>query len=712
MPKPAKRPASQAKERQGGKKKARIGEVANSDDEYSQNSDDGSVDTGDDLESLADLGAPKTAAKTDPVKKTPARKGKTAQGDAEETDEDAATSKMKKTGAAAKKASAKKKKGKTAQEESEEMEEDAEGPKSKTGAAAKKSTSAKKKKGETAQEDERICEGESPAWINYETAFFGVVNGQGILRAFNAKFPRLKTEELDDLLPETLPDEAYDEDWTAEDEAELRSEWMEDPQRKDLIDYRDKALPKLFRASLRIFHLTPFEIISDKYFLGYEGKSADKSQKWTTTFSQLIYELMVHPLWNFDLNMLRTAMQYAVILRNRDVRTWKFVAPNNDPFFQTFKQVITDFKGQDRSVKEHHTEVRARLKKRSVTIPPYSQFLRCLESTVVVRKDIKRDMTDEHGPVLAYRVNNHDLKYIKQSLDSMTHIGMPYFPSTEVYCRYILGSRQDGSKGVNKGEETKDEPPVGEPKLREYVDRAMLAVNRIEAKGVKQRKRLRQMNRTENQDETVQVESSALADVQAQLNTEKISANKLRIKLKAKDAEVRDMEARMKQMEAENARLETELEDLRGGTLQKAPRGKGKKPVVMEIDDNSSHEDSNEDSDGDLGSSKKKGLSLIPGAKDAVLGGDNDDFDGGSGGLELGCFNNDDQLANASEETSKGPPSLPIPEVVLKAGIRINSTHPQSKRKGGLPTFVIPIRVPWNVTEKKTKAIQVKKKKT
>ncbi|KAI8222280.1 hypothetical protein K4K57_007514 [Colletotrichum sp. SAR 10_99] len=435
-----KRLASRAEEHQGGKKKARIEEVAYSDDsDYRQSSDDSDVDTDSDLESLIDLGISNgKSAKTSATakRKTPATKGRTAQEDLEDTEED------------------------------DDMElgreETSKGKSAKTSAMAKK-TSSKKRKGKTAQDEERVCDGKSPAWVNFETMFFGIVNGQEILRAFNQRFPRLKAEELDDLLPDTIPDEAYDEDWTAEYEASLNETWQKDPLRKSLIDYKDSTLPKLFRASLRIFHISPFEIISAKYFLGYEGKSADKSQKWTTTFSQYMYELIIHPLWDFDLNMFRTAMQYAVILRNRDVRTWKFVAPDNDPFFQTFKQVIADFKGQDRPIAEHHAEVRERLKSRALKIPPYSEFLRRLESVAVVRKDIGTDITDEHGPVLAYRVNNNDLKYIKEALDSLANIGMPYFLSTEVYSRYILGSRQDVGKGAHKGEENKDEPPSAGP---------------------------------------------------------------------------------------------------------------------------------------------------------------------------------------------------------------------------------------------------------
>ncbi|KAI8178649.1 hypothetical protein K4K51_004392 [Colletotrichum sp. SAR 10_75] len=565
-----KRLASRAEEHQGGKKKARIEEVAYSDDsDYRQSSDDSDVDTDSDLESLIDLGISNgKSAKTSATakRKTPATKGRTAQEDLEDTEED------------------------------DDMElgreETSKGKSAKTSAMAKK-TSSTKRKGKTAQDEERVCEGKSPAWVNFETMFFGIVNGQEILRAFNQRFPRLKAEELDDLLPDTIPDEAYDEDWTAEDEASLNETWQKDPLRKSLIDYNDSTLPKLFRASLRIFHISPFEIISAKYFLGYEGKSADKSQKWTTTFSQYMYELIIHPLWDFDLNMFRTAMQYAVILRNRDVRTWKFVAPDNDPFFQTFKQVIADFKGQDRPIAEHHAEVRERLKSRALKIPPYSEFLRRLESVAVVRKDIDTDITDEHGPVLAYRVNNNDLKYIKEALDNLANIGMPYFLSTEVYSRYILGSRQDVGKGGHKGEENKDEPPVGGPNLKKYIGRALLALRRGETKEAKRRKRLRQESQDEIvQDEIMQAESSALAETQAQLNAEKGSTNKLRIRLKARDTKI--------------ARLERELEDLRN----KAPQGAPQSRV-----DSSDISSSDTDSDEESVSGRKIGQPLIPEVK-------------------------------------------------------------------------------------------------
>ncbi|KAI8194385.1 hypothetical protein KHU50_011748 [Colletotrichum sp. SAR 10_65] len=565
-----KRLASRAEEHQGGKKKARIEEVAYSDDsDYRQSSDDSDVDTDSDLQSLIDLGISngKSANTSATAKrKTPATKGRTAQEDPEDTDED------------------------------DDMElgreETSKGKSAKTSAMAKK-TSSTKRKGKTAQDEERVCEGKSPAWVNFETMFFGIVDGQEILRAFNKRFPRLKAEELDDLLPDTIPDEAYDEDWTAEDEVSLKSKWQKNPQRTKLIDYKDSTLPKLFRATLRIFHMAPFEIVSAKYFLGYEGKSANKSQKWTTTFSQYMYELVVHPLWNFDINMFRTAMQYAVILRTRDTRTWKLVAPNNDVFFQVFKQVIADFKGQDRPMTEHHSEVRERLQSRAITIPPYSEFLRRLEDTVVVHEDVDSDASNEQGPVLAYKVNNHDLKHIKEALDSLANIGMPYFLSTEVYSRYILGSRQDVGKGAHKGEENKDEPPVGGSNLKEYIGRALLALRRGETKEAKRRKRLRQESQDEIvQDEIMQAESSALAETQAQLNAEKESTNKLRIRLKARDTKI--------------ARLEKELEDLRN----KAPQGTPQSRV-----DSSDISSSDTDSDEESVSGRKMEQPLIPEVK-------------------------------------------------------------------------------------------------
>lgn len=157
----------------------------------------------------------------------------------------------------------------------------------------------------------------------------------------------------------------------------------------------------------------------------------------------------------------------------------------------------------------------------------------------------------------------------------------------------VLGSRQDVGKGAHKGEENKDEPPVGGSNLKEYIGRALLALRRGETKEAKRRKRLRQESQDEIvQDEIMQAESSALAETQAQLNAEKESTNKLRIRLKARDTKI--------------ARLEKELEGLRN----KAPQGAPQSRV-----DSSDISSSDTDSDEESVSGRKMGQPLIPEVK-------------------------------------------------------------------------------------------------
>ncbi|KAF4850909.1 hypothetical protein CGCSCA4_v003409 [Colletotrichum siamense] len=404
-------------------------------------------------------------------------------------------------------------------DEQEELPADAAKP-SKT----KKTTpKAKGKVAAAKQRAERLCEGTTPAWVEFEKSFFGKVAGEQILSAFNKRFPRLNYDELDVILPKPIPEAAYDEDWTVSNEAKLDKRWMANPLRKDLIDYKDSALPKLFRVMIRIFRITPFDFLSPKFLLQYAGSPGNKSQRWTTTFSQHIYRLIVHPLWDFDINLLKIAIQYAVILRTRDARTWKFIAPNNEHFFQTFKKVIQEFKGQHRPLAELHGLVRKRLRERSIPTPPYSQFMRRLEKTVQVDNDIEEDVTDEDGPLETYPVGNADLKNITDALDSMTHVGLPYFPSADVFCRYILAIRQGGSKETGKGSskaETKDDPPFGQQKTKEYIERALVAVRRFEAKEKNRKKRLRHIGEIEGEDSIVQAPDDLEMSVEAGLRAQ------------------------------------------------------------------------------------------------------------------------------------------------------------------------------------------------
>ncbi|KAI8298292.1 hypothetical protein K4K61_011835 [Colletotrichum sp. SAR11_59] len=387
----------------------------------------------------------------------------------------------------------------------------------------KTTPSAKGKVAAAKQRAERLCEGTTPAWVEFEKSFFGKVAGEQILSAFNKRFPRLNYDELDMILPKPIPEAAYDEDWTVSNEAKLDKRLMVNPLRKDLIDYKDSALPKLFRVMIRIFRITPFDFLSPKYLLQYAGSPGNKSQRWTTTFSQHIYRLIVHPLWDFDMNLLKLAIQYAVILRTRDTRTWKFIAPNNEHFFQTFKKVIQEFKGQHRPLAELHGLVSKRLRERSIPTPPYSQFMSRVEKTVQVDNDIEEDVTDENGPLATYPVGNADLKNITDALDSMTHVGLPYFPSADVFCRYILAIRQGGSKEAGKGSskaETKDDPPFGQQKTKEYIERALVAVRRFEAKEKNRKKRLRHIGEIEGEDSIVQAPDDLKMSVEAGLRAQ------------------------------------------------------------------------------------------------------------------------------------------------------------------------------------------------
>ncbi|KAI8249423.1 hypothetical protein K4K58_010733 [Colletotrichum sp. SAR11_239] len=530
-------PAPQADDR--AKKKPRSNEVANSDEESRASSNPESDDI--DLD----------AASRPKVKKAPAakrKKGKAVQEDSNDVDLGAASrSKSKMTvqkHGPAKHTSTKKTRDMNPQEEEDDdikkedddikeedddNEEEDDEQEELPADAAKPSKTKKttpKAKGKVAaakQRAERLCEGTTPAWVEFEKSFFGKVAGEQILSAFNKRFPRLNYDELDVILPKPILEAAYDEDWTVSNEAKLDKRWMVNPLRKDLIDYKDSALPKLFRVMIRIFRITPFEFLSPKFLLQYAGSPGNKSQRWTTTFSQHIYRLIVHPLWDFDINLLKIAIQYAVILRTRDARTWKFIAPNNEHFFQTFKKVIQEFKGQHRPLAELHGLVRKRLRERSIPTPPYSQFMRRLEKTVQVDNDIEEDVTDEDGPLETYPVGNADLKNITDALDSMTHVGLPYFPSADVFCRYILAIRQGGSKESGKGSskaETKDDPPFGQQKTKEYIERALVAVRRFEAKEKNRKKRLRHISEIDGEDSIVQAPDDLEMSVEAGLRAQ------------------------------------------------------------------------------------------------------------------------------------------------------------------------------------------------
>ncbi|KAJ5011897.1 hypothetical protein K4K57_004981 [Colletotrichum sp. SAR 10_99] len=300
------------------------------------------------------------------------------------------------------------------------------------------------------------CRGtKQPSWIAFETEMFDRVP-QKCSETVATQAPRLTLEDIDRLLPETLPDTDYDQDWSRDDEAKLVKDWEEEPLRDALLDYKDKATDTVFRMCLRFYHMSPFELISEN-----------------------LKRILVHPLWNGDINLLIMGIQYTCILHTEDRRDWKFARPSSiHAFFTVFRQVLAEWKGQKKSLEDHHEKVRKRLEARSIENTVYSAFLQSLEETVPIAEKLpgkkNATITDDKPYSVSIRIFN----YVRYALDQINYMGAPYFLPADVTVRYVLGAAPDNN------------PPKAD--LKRYMSRSLLALRRYNAKRENRAKRLGQ----------------------------------------------------------------------------------------------------------------------------------------------------------------------------------------------------------------------------
>ncbi|KAJ3952327.1 hypothetical protein N0V92_011233 [Colletotrichum tropicale] len=429
----------------------------------------------------------------------------------------------------------------------------------KAGAAAKQ-TRKRKTRGKKAADDEEddLCKGRrSTPWVAFETTIFDKV-GSDIKDAVETQ---LLKPDLEVLLPKTLPETEFDQDWSAEDEAALQANWQADPNREELIQYNDADIGKVFRQSLRFFGITPFELISEKYRLMYGGNSRGLRDKWAGGFSIALYQLLPHPLWKGNVQLLVTALQYSSILRSRDLRSWKLTPPSDDLFFMVFDEVIKENEGENQPIYDLHDEVRQRLEMRGGE-PVYSEFLQRLEEIVV--PEARVDITDRNGPVDFYIVTKYDLEDVRKALDATTHLGLPYFLSTEVIREQLYAKSTDN-------------PPAGNELLKMYIERSLIAVRRYTAKNEIRQKRLgdqrQPQHRRRSQDTTSKKDDAGSEEIQTEKDRriehleqqldiqEDCLISKLGRVTELKEALKKSQEA-LKKAQEDNARLQLQLEQL------------------------------------------------------------------------------------------------------------------------------------------------------
>ncbi|TDZ14404.1 hypothetical protein Cob_v012669 [Colletotrichum orbiculare MAFF 240422] len=313
------------------------------------------------------------------------------------------------------------------------------------------------------------------AWRTFEQGMFDTLTDkEGIQEDFAEIAKPLTQGELEELLPERLPDSAFNSDWTQEDESALLDAWETDERRTN--PYKtDGTMTMCFKVLIRIFREPPIQIISPKYRLVWERQQQGVGLHWSTRFCTNLRDLAMHPIWEQNIKLFAAAMQYAVILRTCDRRTWQVVfeaPPSKDAFWITFAAEIERSLGKNLNVAKIHARVRKRIKKNGQSIPNISRFFSALEA--IIPDDLDDAIAENSSSVSTYPIGTGDLSNITKALDSTTYLGMPIFYPTALISTYVLGALGN----------SQDDPPTVEDTPK-YVARSWLAVRRDAAKARK-----------------------------------------------------------------------------------------------------------------------------------------------------------------------------------------------------------------------------------
>ncbi|KAF5511618.1 hypothetical protein CGCS363_v002348 [Colletotrichum siamense] len=257
---------------------------------------------------------------------------------------------------------------------------------------------------------------------------------------------KITKQEVDEIIPPIipateLPDSLFDEFWTRRDEDDLQKTWAAHPKRDLWMRITNsKRLARLWKVFLRLFRKSPTEVISAKYALQYHPerkkhakrakydedvkKEKEASPLWSGPFMEKLIILAHHPLWQGKVECLIIAIQYAVIVRNNDCRTWKLLNPTGDEFFNTMIRFIKQHEGQGMEMPKLHKIARDDMQERGFPCGWFSMFIQKLEGR---HKRPPPRQTEDNGP---YKVSNIHLKDILKALTDMDHQGMPLFRYT------------------------------------------------------------------------------------------------------------------------------------------------------------------------------------------------------------------------------------------------------------------------------------------
>ncbi|KAI8173085.1 hypothetical protein K4K51_010333 [Colletotrichum sp. SAR 10_75] len=472
----------------------------------------------------------KTSSRKKTKKSKKAKKSKGRDASEEESSAEDKTSSRKKTKKSKK---AKKSKGRdTSEDESSAEDKTSSRKKAKKSKKSKKSrdaaeessaedetSSRKNTSGKTAPKTRNAptavnCKFLSDAaqWRAFEKGFHAHVNNGESLDGLIKDFPSLTQAEIDAIIPDAIDELDYDDDWTHENEKDLRFDWENDPDRDNLITPppSNPAFPRTFKIILRFLRVSPLVMISPMFHLEWDltqkyGKGKFVTRHLSPEFCKTLGSLSTHPLFTQNYLLLVMALQYASIMSRNDWRTWSLIIPNKDRFWEILDNLVDEARGQNKDIAKIHKQARKLAKEENVSVPFFSAFMLRLETF----RDKNRPKILDDGKKAIYPVGLVEVQNVRDAVDSTNVGGVNMFVSTEVFRRYSIG---------NQGDHEVDGPRKAD--LPKYMDRSHLAIRRHLAREENRARRIEAEGLTDSQKEALDsVDSEQIKSLKQQIQS-------------------------------------------------------------------------------------------------------------------------------------------------------------------------------------------------
>lgn len=347
-------------------------------------------------------------------------------------------------------------------------------------------------------------------WRDFEKGFHAHVNNGESLGGLIKDFPSLTQAEIDAIIPDAIDELDYDDDWTHENEKDLRFDWENDPDRDNLITPppSNPAFPRTFKIILRFLRVSPLVMFSPKNYLEWDltqkyGKGKFVTRHWSPEFCKTLGSLSTHPLFTQSYLLLVMALQYASIMSRNDWRTWSLIIPNKDRFWEILDNLVDEARGQNNDIAKIHKQARRLAKEENVSVPFFSAFMLRLETF----RDKNRPKILDDGKKAIYPVGLVEVQNVRDAVDSTNVGGVNMFVSTEVFRRYSIG---------NQGDHEVDGPRKAD--LPKYMDWSHLAIRRHLAREENRARRMEAEGLADSQNEALgSADSDLVKSLQEQI---------------------------------------------------------------------------------------------------------------------------------------------------------------------------------------------------